>query len=323
MIDLFPWLEPYRLTIATAVAQGRLPHALLLTGLTGVGKGVLAEAIARQLLCEAATLEAGPCGRCAACAQINAGSHPDYIKVQLEEDASVIKVDQIRWLAEKLAFSSHQGGYKVAVLDPADKMNINAANSLLKTLEEPSDNTVLVLVCERASQLPPTVRSRCQQIKVDVPGQDSALEWLSGQGITTAATYLQMAHGAPLEALKQAQADSIEARRVHFDALVDILDGRATPLATAQLWAKEDDMQGIRWMRDWLMDLLRIAMTGQTSGVRSADLLDRLARLARRLDSRVLFEQLERINSTLGLATGSLNRQLLTEDILLAWAAQK
>ena len=178
-------------------------------------------------------------------------------------------------------------------------------------------------VCERASQLPPTVRSRCQQIKVDVPGQDSALEWLSGQGITTAATYLQMAHGAPLEALKQAQADSIEARRVHFDALVDILDGRATPLATAQLWAKEDDMQGIRWMRDWLMDLLRIAMTGQTSGVRSADLLDRLARLARRLDSRVLFEQLERINSTLGLATGSLNRQLLTEDILLAWAAQK
>jgi DNA polymerase-3 subunit delta' len=323
MIDLFPWLEPYRLTIATAVAQGRLPHALLLTGLTGVGKGVLAEAIARQLLCEAATLEAGPCGRCAACAQINAGSHPDYIKVQLEEDASVIKVDQIRWLAEKLAFSSHQGGYKVAVLDPADKMNINAANSLLKTLEEPSDNTVLVLVCERASQLAPTVRSRCQQIKVDVPGQDSALEWLSGQGITTAATYLQMAHGAPLEALKQAQADSIEARRVHFDALVDILDGRATPLATAQLWAKEDDMQGIRWMRDWLMDLLRIAMTGQTSGVRSADLLERLARLARRLDSRVLFEQLERINSTLALATGSLNRQLLTEDILLAWAAQK
>jgi hypothetical protein len=132
-----------------------------------------------------------------------------------------------------------------------------------------------------------------------------------------------MAHGAPLEALKQAQADSIEARRVHFDALVDILDGRATPLATAQLWAKEDDMQGIRWMRDWLMDLLRIAMTGQTSGVRSADLLERLARLARRLDSRVLFEQLERINSTLALATGSLNRQLLTEDILLAWAAQK
>ena len=324
MTELYPWLESYRLTVATALAQGRLPHALLLTGLTGLGKGFLADAVARQLLCEAATLEAGPCGRCAACAQINAGSHPDYIKVQLEEDASVIKVDQIRWLAEKLSFSSHQGGYKVAVLNPADKMNINAANSLLKTLEEPSDNTVLVLVCERASQLPPTVRSRCQQLKVDVPVQDSALEWLSGQGITTtAATYLKMAHGAPLEALKQARADSIEARRAHFDALVDILDGRTAPLTTALSWSKEDDMQGIRWMRDWLMDLLRIVITGQTSGVRSADLLDRLVRLAYRLDSRILFEQLERINRVLGVTTGSLNRQLLTEEILLAWAAQK
>ena len=82
-------------------------------------------------------------------------------------------------------------------------------------------------------------------------------------------------------------------------------------------------MRGIRWMRDWLMDLLRIAMTGQTGGVRSADLLDRLVRLANRLDSRVLFAQLERINRTLGITSGSLNRQLLTEDILLAWAAQK
>jgi len=324
MSKLYPWLEPGRLTIATAIAQGRLPHALLLTGLTGLGKAVLADAIARQLLCESATLEAGPCGRCAACAQIDAGSHPDYLKIQLEEDARVIKVDQIRWLAEKLSFSSHQGGYKVVVLNPAGNMNINAANSLLKTLEEPSDNTVLVLVCERSSQLPPTVRSRCQQLRVDVPESQTALQWLAGQGFEgPAGTYLQMAHGAPLEALKQAQVDSIKARREHFDALVDILEGRAAPLATALLWSKEEDMQGIRWMRDWLMDLLRIAMTGQTSGVRSADLRDRLARLARRLESRVLFAQLELINRTLGITSGSLNSQLLTEDILLAWAAQK
>ncbi|MGB5180248.1 MAG: DNA polymerase III subunit delta' C-terminal domain-containing protein, partial [Gammaproteobacteria bacterium] len=246
------------------------------------------------------------------------------IKVQLEEDASVIKVDQIRWLAEKLAFSSHQGGYKVAVLNPAENMNINAANSLLKTLEEPSDNTVLVLVCERPSQLPPTVRSRCQQLRVDVPEPDTALQWLSGQGIEgPARTYLQMAHGAPLEALKQARVGSIEARREHFDSLAGILEGRTSPLATALVWSKQDDMQGIRWMRDWLMDLLRIAMTGQTSGVRSVDLCDSLVRLARRLDSRVLFAQLVHINRILGLTTGSLNRQLLTEDILLAWAAQK
>ena len=82
-------------------------------------------------------------------------------------------------------------------------------------------------------------------------------------------------------------------------------------------------MQGIRWMREWLMDILRINMSGQTNRVRSADLKDGLAALAHRLDSRVLFTLLERINSALRLTTGSLNRQLLTEDILLAWAAQR
>jgi DNA polymerase-3 subunit delta' len=331
MPDLYPWLEPCRFTIATAHAQGRLPHALLLTGLPGLGKDILADAIAGQLLCGAASLESGPCGRCTACTQLGAGTHPDYIKVELEEDASVIKVDQVRSLSEKLTLSSHQGGYKVVVLDPADRMNINAANSLLKTLEEPSDNTVLVLVCERPSQLPATVpsqlpatvRSRCQQLRVEVPGQDVGIQWLAGQGITgPAKTYLQMAHGAPLEALKQAQAGSIEARREHFDSLVAILEGRAAPLAVAQAWAKDEDMQGIRWMRDWLMDLLRIALTGQTSEVRSADLLDGLAGLAGKLNSRVLFAQLERVNRVLGLTATSLNRQLLTEDILLAWAAR-
>jgi len=323
MATLYPWLEPYRLTVATTLAQGRLPHALLITGLQGLGKGVLAEVIAAQLLCTSATRETGPCGCCAACAQLKAGSHPDYIRIQLEEDASVIKVDQIRLLAEKLSFSSHQGGYKVAVLNPAGTMNINAANSLLKTLEEPSDNTVLILVCERPSQLSPTVRSRCQQLRVEVPGQDIALQWLAGQGIAGGAeTCLKMAHGAPLAALQQAQADSSEARREHFDSLVGILEGRANPLVVAQSWSSEADLQGVRWMREWLMDLVRIAMTGQTSAVRSADLLDGLVRLARRLDSKVLFVQLEGINRTLA-ATASLNRQLLTEDILLAWAAQK
>ena len=323
MTDLYPWLEPCRLTIATALAQGRLPHALLLTGLPGLGKGVLADVIAQQLLCVAASPASGPCGRCTACAQLSAGTHPDYIKVELEEDASVVKIDQIRSLAEKLSLSSHQGGYKVVTLNPADSMNINAANSLLKTLEEPSDNTVLVLVCERPSQLPATVRSRCQLLRVDVPGQEVALQWLAGQGIEgPAKTYLQMAHGAPLEALQQARVDSIKARREHFDSLVAILEGRAAPLTVAQAWAKDEDMQGIHWMRDWLMDLLRIAMTGQTGGVRSTDLLDGLTRLARKLDSRVLFTQLERVNRALRLTASSLNRQLLTEDILLAWAAQ-
>ena len=323
MTTLYPWLEPCRLTVANALEQGRLPHGLLLSGPDGLGKARLVEAIAGQLLCESATLEAGACGQCDACVQLAAGSHPDFLTVEIEEDASVIKVDQIRALGEQLSLSSHQGGYKVAVINPADLMNINAQNSLLKTLEEPSDNTVLLLVSERPSQLQATVRSRCQQVRLEVPERDMALSWLEGQGLDgPLETYLQMTHGAALAALQQARAGSIESRREHFDALVGILEGRVTPIAVAEAWAKESNMQGIRWMQEWLMDLLRISMTGQTGGIRSIDLQDGLTRLAGRLDNRVLFGLLEGVNRTLGLSGASLNRQLQTEDVLLAWAAQ-
>jgi DNA polymerase-3 subunit delta' len=323
MSEFYPWLEPGRQLVANALLQGRLPHGLLLTGPDGLGKARLVEAITAQLLCQSATLEAGACGHCDACAQLAAGSHPDYLTVGIEEDASVIKVDQIRALGEQLSLSSHQGGYKVAVINPADLMNINAQNSLLKTLEEPSDNTVLLLVSERPSQLQATVRSRCQQIRLEVPEQDMALRWLGKQGLEgPLETYLLMAHGAPLAALQQARAGSIESRREHFNALVGILEGRATPIAVAEAWSKETDMQGLRWMQEWLMDLLRISMTGQTGTIRSIDLQEGLIRLADRLDNRVLFGQLERINRMLGQSAASLNRQLQTEDVLLAWAAQ-
>jgi len=307
-----------------------MPHALLLTGQPGLGKAAFAESLANMLLCQNTSKNHQPCGTCPGCIQFKAGTHPDFFRVELQVDEKTgkeskeIKVDQIRELTEKLTLSSHQGGYKVAVLNPADAMNINASNSLLKTLEEPSDNTVLVLVCTQPARLPATVRSRCQQLRIEAPDKNEALRWLDsrGHGDITAAMYLDLALGAPLEALEQAQTSSIEARQERFTSLVEILEGRTSPLAVAQTWAKDEDMQGIRWMRDWLMDLLRIRMTGDSSGVRSADLADSLTSLARRLDSKVLFIELERINRALRLTASSLNRQLLTEDILLAWATQ-
>ena len=302
-----------------------MPHALLLTGLSGVGKGVFATYLARQILCENRTTASAPCGQCSGCVQFKAGTHPDFYQVRPEEDATVIKVDQIRQLSEHLSLSSHRGGYQVVVVDPAETMNLNAANSLLKTLEEPSDNTLLMLVSARPAQLPATVRSRCQQLRIAVPDSQIALHWLRGQGVSesSAQICLQLAHGAPLEALKQVQIDSIGARQERFNALVGILENRISPLTVAQGWCKDEDMQGIRWMREWLMDLLRISMAGQASRVRSADLQEGLPALAGRLDSRVIFGLLDRINRTLRLTAGSLNRQLLTEDILLAWAAQR
>jgi DNA polymerase-3 subunit delta' len=330
MSDLYPWLEPARKTIVAALQQGRFPHALLLTGQPGSGKAAFSNYLAQLLLCQQHTASHAPCGSCPGCIQFAAGGHPDYFHVTHAVDEKTgkksreIKVDQIRALAGKLVMSSHHGGYQVAIVDPAEAMNKNAANSLLKTLEEPSDNTVLVLVSASPASLAATVRSRCQQLKLEMPERSLALEWLQGQGCKEQAqTCLQLAHGAPLEALKLAQSGTLEARREHFSELVGILERRISPLTVAQGWSKDEDLQAIHWMREWLMDLIRIRMAGKAGQLRSADLQDGLAMLAGRLDHRAVFELLERINRMLRLTAGSLNRQLLTEDILLAWAAQK
>jgi len=320
----YPWLEPYRQMLAEVIARDRLPHGLLVTGQPGMGKAAFSGMLAQLLLCETRDERARPCGHCPGCIQFLAGSHPDYFVVTPEEESQVIKVDQVRELGEKLALSSHRAGFKVAVMHPAEAMNINAANSLLKTLEEPSDNTVLVLVSTQPARLPATIRSRCQQLRITAPAPAVAQAWLAGQleGHNPECC-LQLANGAPLEALRLAEAQVIENRRTQFQALVRVLDGKADPLKLAADWCRDESLQAVHWLRGWLMDLVRIRATGQAGMVRSADLAEGLAGIAARLDSRVLFLQLDNINRLLRSNDGSLNRQLMAEDILLAWAAQQ
>ncbi len=320
----YPWLEPCRQMFAELIERDRMPHALLITGQPGMGKAAFARLLAQMLLCEARVDAAPPCGQCPGCIQFQAGSHPDFFTVAPEEDSQVIKVDQVRELGEKLALSSYRAGFKIAVMIPAETMNINAANSLLKTLEEPSDNTVLVLVTARPARLPATIRSRCRQLRIPAPDPAVAQAWLATQlDGQDPERYLQLADGAPLEALRLAEAQVIEARRRQFQALAGVLEGKVDPLAVAADWCKDEGLQAVHWLRDWLMDMIRVRATGQAGVVRSVDLAEGLARLAARLDSRVLFRQLDNINRLLRSNDGSLNRQLMAEDILLAWAARQ
>jgi hypothetical protein len=134
--------------------------------------------------------------------------------------------------------------------------------------------------------------------------------------------YLALANGAPLQALQLAQEQALEERQRRFRALVGIHAGQESPLTVAQGWAADEDLKGLRWMREWLMDMLRIRLSGHTQGIHGVDLQDGLSMLARKLDSRVLFGLLDGINRMLKLADSTLNRQMMMEDILLAWAEQ-
>lgn len=226
---MHPWNEPI-LQSLTARA-GRLPHALLIHGMQGVGKLALAERVAQLMLCET---ESGtkPCGRCDGCRWFLIGNHPDFLRLEPEALAKLpepnedepapakktakpsteIKVDQIRAVRDFLGLRSSRGRMRVALVHPAEDMNLSAANALLKGLEEPPAGAMFLLVSHRPSQLPPTVRSRCVAVPVPVPTHKVALEWLSGQGVKGAERWLAYAGGAPLRALHYAaRAESLEA----------------------------------------------------------------------------------------------------------------
>ncbi|MGA7799712.1 MAG: DNA polymerase III subunit delta' [Gammaproteobacteria bacterium] len=322
MNDILPWWTAHWDSLRERRREGRFPHALLLTGAGGLGKGRFAQMLAQALLCDSPTVSGRGCGACVGCTLFAAGSHPDALKVVPAEEGKAIVVDQIRSLCADLSLSSHAGGFKVAVLVPADRMNAAAANSLLKTLEEPSDNTVLVLVSERPAALPATVRSRCQQIRLAVPARDMAQEWLTAQLATPeqAALLLDLAAGAPLLALELARTDVITRRHERFAELTALFEGRTEVLTAAAEWAQDKNIESLQWFTAWVMDMIRLKSGPQPAGLRNSDLRDGLMALAERVDSKDLHALLDQLWTARRLAATSVNRQLLFEDVLIGWA---
>jgi DNA polymerase-3 subunit delta' len=169
-----PWLGDALAALESARAADRMPHALLIQGAAGTGADAVAVRAAQLVLCA----RTGACGDCPSCRRVASRQHPDLITLGPSEESTQIRIDQIRGLCADLALTSHQGGYKVAIIDPADSLNRAAANALLKTLEEPAPRTLLVLVAAEPSRLPATLVSRCQRIRIRRPLRAESLAWL-------------------------------------------------------------------------------------------------------------------------------------------------
>lgn len=304
--ESYPWLAYARAQIATAAARARLPHALLIHAARGLGAERLARWIAAFVLCEARA--DAPCRRCAACRLAAVGNHPDLTWVTRAEDAKQLQIDQIRSLCDILALKSYRGGYKVAVIATADVMNANAANALLKTLEEPPPQSLLILCSARPSRLPPTVASRCQRLTIAAPPRQLALDWLSGQDSSADwSRILGFACRAPLRALELHAGTFAELDRDMAQAVAQLARRELDIPAVAERWAKDALETRLDWIETWITDsvrrrLLERANLQTNGGIRKI---------------RDLYGVLDRVRELkLELAT-SLNMQLAAEDLLL------
>ncbi|MCB2263783.1 MAG: DNA polymerase III subunit delta' [Candidatus Thiosymbion ectosymbiont of Robbea hypermnestra] len=318
-----PWHAAGWEALGQARAAGCLPHALLVTGPLGVGKRRLVAALAHSLLCAHPDGHGLACGHCRECELLAAGTHPDYLAVgpDPQSKSDEIKVDAIRRLTASDALTAHRGGYQVIVLDPAQNMNPNAANSLLKTLEEPSPDTLLCLVCEQPERLPATIRSRCQGLRVPVPPEPQALDWLRRHTDSAEAqTLLRLAHGAPLRALALEEEKRLPQRTRAFAGFVEVAHGRRDPVAEAAAWNEQEPAILLDWLVGWVSDLLRLASGHPAPRLINQDQSEELRRLATLLDARAGHQYLMRLFKVRADGYGSLNALLLYESLLLQWA---
>lgn len=251
-----PWLAAPTETLKSAHARGRTPHALLIHEAPGAGGEYLALWAGQLVLCQHP--ERAPCGSCTACRRVAGLAHPDLTWITVAEDSRQIRIDEIRALSAEMALTSHGGGYKVAILSPADAMNRFAANALLKTLEEPPARTLLVLVVTQPSRLPATVLSRCQRLRVASPGREAALGWL--QLVSASQEWegaLASIGCAPFTAV---QADPGALAEVGADTrstLEGLAKGGVDPVASAERWARSELPLRLQCFENWLTERIR------------------------------------------------------------------
>ncbi len=257
-LDLLPWQEAAWTGLRERLRDDRLPHALLVAGPPGVGKGRLARRLAAAQLCESPR-DGEPCGACPACHWVARDEHPDLHRCEPEAGKAAIRVDAVRELIDFLALSAHRGAVKLAHIEPAEAMNVNAANSLLKTLEEPPPGARLILVSHRPGRLPATIRSRCQRLDLPLPPRREAVLWLEKQGVAEeAAALLELAGGAPLQALAWGDEVVRERQRETWQDLLALAEGRGEVMAVAERWSAGEPVQRLLWWRRWLLQLRRL-----------------------------------------------------------------
>jgi len=317
MTKIYPWQQTLWQQLTR---RQQLAHAFLLHGAAGIGKRALADALLAHWL----TLGQPPAATQKSQNLLAAGSHPDVFVLEPEENGKTIKIDQVR---ELVAFASHTAQLatrKLILLEPAEAMNANAANALLKTLEEPSEGTILLLISHQPSQLLPTLKSRCVPIACPQPDTQAALAWLmqSLPQLTEAdcRELLQLAAGSPLAARRLQEQDVRAQRQKVVEGCKQLFKREQSASPLAESWNAVPLLLLLDWFCEWTQQTLRQQLGGDTCT--TADMQPVLIWLANRAKPQKLlafYDWLLNKRRAI-LAQSPLNRTLLLESLLVQWA---
>lgn len=324
----------------------QLAHALLLAGPAGVGKHAFALELAHFLLCEA-PFDGKPCGRCQNCQLYRAGTHPDLHIVQTEELTETnddlaaryarrylpvrkgetkkysgeIRVDQVRALIEAQQTHAHISRRKIVIFCAAERLNVNAANSLLKLLEEPAADTIFLLVSANPARMAATIRSRCNPVSFTIPPAQVARAWLAKRLPDGAELdlLLELAGGAPLTAAAWQTEGFLERRHLLLAEVAGLALGTHEPVACAARWVSTGLAGNLGWLQGWMADLIRVRMVGQPPRLFNPDACELLHKLGKQLKSSQLYALFEAVCDAKSRLGSALDEGLLAEDILIRW----
>ncbi len=323
MADAYPWQAGLWQQLA---GRAQHAHAYLLHGPVGIGKRALAERLAALLLCQRPAAEEA-CGACKSCLLLAAGTHPDHYVLEPEEVDKAIRVDQVRDLVGFVTQTAQLAGRKVVLLEPAEAMNLNAANALLKSLEEPSGDTVLLLISHQPSRLLPTIKSRCVQQACPLPGREASLAWLETALPALAPQareeLLALAAGSPLTAAKLHEQGVLELRALVVEGVKKLLKQHQSPSQLAEAWNALPLLLVFDWFSEWAYLILRHQMTRDDEVLGAADMRKVLQYLAQKAprDKVLALQDWLLAHRQKVLAKANLNRALLLEALLVQWAS--
>jgi DNA polymerase-3 subunit delta' len=304
--------------LSQAIKNNRLAHAYLFSGPDGVGKKTTALALAKALNCLNRTGAA--CLKCTSCHKLDQAQHPDVRLLSAE--GNYIKIESIRSLQQRLAVKPYEGSLKIEIIDEADKLTTQAANCLLKTLEEPPANSLIILVSAQPYNLPLTVRSRCQHLTFNQLAEDEIVELLKDKGFTTAQCRLIafFCQGSLAQALRSDLEQILSERTLLLKEMIEVFPLSAEALLSwAQTLSGNDEQteRTLKWLQLWYRDLLIIRRKAEHSRLVNEDKRSTLNRQAAQFGTNDLYKMLKAIERTRELLARNVNSQLALEVLLM------